>query len=79
MRKLHSLGLAAALAFGAPMVAQAQQTAAEDADRDVRTTVDRDDDGGDWGWIGIFGLAGLLGLKRREPDVVRRDTSMPSR
>jgi hypothetical protein len=78
MRKLHAFGLAAALALGAPMVAQAQQPAAQDADRDMRNTVDRDD-GGDWGWIGIFGLAGLLGLKRREPDVVRRDTSMPSR
>jgi len=78
MRKLPAFGLAAALACGVPMVSQAQQTAADNAADNARTTVDRDDSG-DWGWIGIFGLAGLLGLKRREPDVVRRATSMPSR
>lgn len=25
-----------------------------------------DDDGMDWGWIGLIGLAGLLGMKRRD-------------
>jgi hypothetical protein len=43
------------------------------------TTYERedDDDGFDWGWLGLLGLAGLLGLKKNEPDVhvdARRDT-----
>lgn len=25
-----------------------------------------DDDGMDWGWLGLIGLAGLLGMKRRD-------------
>ncbi|WP_394188590.1 WGxxGxxG family protein [Paenisporosarcina quisquiliarum] len=29
-----------------------------------------DDDGMDWGWIGLIGLAGLMGLKRKDD---RRD------
>lgn len=27
-----------------------------------------DDDGMDWGWLGLLGLAGLLGLRRRDHD-----------
>jgi hypothetical protein len=43
------------------------------------TTYERedDDDDFDWGWLGILGLAGLLGLKKKDPDVhvdARRDT-----
>lgn len=33
------------------------------ATQDVQT---EQDDGMDWGWLGLLGLAGLLGLKRRE-------------
>jgi hypothetical protein len=29
-----------------------------------------DDDGMDWGWLGLIGLAGLMGMKRRDD---RRD------
>lgn len=32
-----------------------------------------EDDGMDFGWIGLLGLAGLLGLKKREP--AYRDTT----
>ena len=35
---------------------------------DAQTTEERttDDDGQDWGWVGLLGLAGLLGLRRRD-------------
>jgi MYXO-CTERM domain-containing protein len=33
----------------------------------------RADNHRDWGWIGIFGLAGLLGLRRRRDVAVDRD------
>ena len=36
-------------------------------------TTDRDMD---WGWLGLLGLAGLLGLRRRE---VHRDAAAPPR
>ncbi|MDV2994547.1 MAG: hypothetical protein N4J56_004201 [Chroococcidiopsis sp. SAG 2025] len=41
-----------------------------------------EDDGFDWGWLGLIGLFGLAGLagknKRREP-VVERDSSLGNR
>jgi len=46
----------------------------------VNSSYDRqgdDDDGFDWGWLGLLGLAGLLGLKKNDRDVhvdARRDT-----
>lgn len=39
------------------------------------TTASDDDDGTDYGWIGLLGLAGLAGLmgRNRRDDVVRRE------
>jgi hypothetical protein len=38
------------------------------------TTVRHDSDRGfNWGWLGLLGLAGLIGL-RRQPDTTRVDT-----
>ena len=45
----------------APATAVAQDPM--DADLDAQ---EADDDGMDWGWIGLLGLAGLLGLRRRD-------------
>ena len=36
---------------------------------------DADDEEQNWGWIGLLGLAGLLGLRRRDHDDVRVDTA----
>lgn len=61
------------LTFGAPLLVSAPVFAQPD---DVIVTVqddnigtvqdnDADDDGTDYGWIGLLGLAGLAGLLRR--------------
>ena len=33
--------------------------------------VNRDDEGGKWGWLGLLGLIGLAGLRRRDRVEVR--------
>ncbi|MBD2234301.1 WGxxGxxG family protein [Phormidium tenue] len=33
---------------------------------DTTTTTNDNDDGFDWGWLGLIGLAGLAGLKGRD-------------
>lgn len=73
MRKTVAvLGIFALMFLGVGFSASAQ-TAADDAAAYNRTA---DDDGGpDLGWIGLLGLAGLLGLRRRE---VHRDVSRPA-
>ncbi|CAM4058815.1 WGxxGxxG family protein [Deinococcus marmoris] len=66
------------LAFGlASMPALAQDTTT-DTPTDTTTTgttvtTQNDDDGMDWGWLGLLGLAGLAGLRRPAPTVVHRD------
>jgi MYXO-CTERM domain-containing protein len=39
-----------------------------------RSAVRTEDRGMDWGWVGLLGLAGLLGLRRR-PDSTTNDYS----
>ena len=34
------------------------------------TTTAEEDEGFDWGWLGLLGLAGLAGLRKREPEMV---------
>lgn len=41
-----------------------------DATDDIET--EADDDGFDWGWLGLLGLIGLAGLARKEDDRVAR-------
>jgi MYXO-CTERM domain-containing protein len=54
-------------------------TRAGDAANNAKSTVDRSadrvnraEDHKDWGWLGLLGLGGLLGLRKRR-DEVRRD------
>jgi MYXO-CTERM domain-containing protein len=57
--------LTGTLAVAATLPTFAQNTGAA-ADRTASARVDTDR-GFDWGWLGLLGLAGLFGLKRR-PD-----------
>jgi hypothetical protein len=41
----------------------------------AQTDARRDDDNKDWGWIGLVGLAGLFGLRRRDREHVHVDTT----
>jgi MYXO-CTERM domain-containing protein len=63
----------------AHLMAQAPDPYGE-RDRDAATTTTRD--AGNWGWIGLLGLAGLFGLRRREyrtPETHYRTETGPSR
>lgn len=74
-----SLGLALPLSL--PANAQTN-TAPTTTDGGTTTTYDRtaNDDGFDWGWLGLLGLLGLAGLagKKRDDEPTRyRDPSAP--
>jgi MYXO-CTERM domain-containing protein len=50
-----------------PISASAQNTTGAGE----RTTTVNRDSGFDWGWLGLLGLAGLLGMKRKDDHDVR--------
>lgn len=59
----------AAASVAAPSVILAQGA------NDAAVQTDVDDDDTDWGWVGLLGLAGLLGLRRRDNHVHHTDTT----
>ncbi|MBD2460273.1 WGxxGxxG-CTERM domain-containing protein [Oscillatoria sp. FACHB-1407] len=54
-----------------PVDATAPIDAPETTDS-VETEVETEDDGFDWGWLGLLGLIGLAGLTRKNDDRVAR-------
>ena len=66
--RIAAVGLA--MTFGS--MAITPTIAAQDAPDAV---VEEEDDGFDWGWLGLLGLAGLAGLKSKEPEVIHRDST----
>jgi MYXO-CTERM domain-containing protein len=60
------------LASGMTAYAQSNSNTASTNANTTRTVV-REDDGTDWGWIGLLGLAGLAGLMPRKRAVEVHD------
>lgn len=77
MRKTTAAVLTASALLLSPVAASASET--EEPEVTTTTVDDNEDDGMNWGWLGLLGLAGLAGLagrKRQEVHTVdhtRRD------
>jgi hypothetical protein len=77
------LSLGMALPLTLPANAQTNTSPGTDGGTTTTTTYDRtanNDDGFDWGWLGLLGLLGLAGLagKKRDEEPTRyRDPSAP--
>ncbi|HET9947430.1 MAG TPA: WGxxGxxG family protein [Longimicrobiales bacterium] len=81
-RILRPAALAAALMIAAvtfPRTAGALQVGEpieQGAQQGMEEMQQAADEGADWGWLGLLGLAGVLGLRRRErSDTYRADTT----
>ena len=64
-KKLLTLIFALLISFTLMGTATHAQTNGNNGNAAVAET-NGDDDDMDWGWIGLLGLAGLLGLRRKE-------------
>ena len=65
---LRISAVALALLAASPALAQ-EATTGDDAAATTPATTQ--DDGMDWGWIGLLGLIGLAGLRGRQRDTTR--------
>jgi hypothetical protein len=75
IRRARPCALALVAALSMPVVAQTTGTGSAGTSTTAGTTEVRRDRGGfDWGWLGLIGLAGLLG-RRKPSDVTRVDTT----
>lgn len=72
MKILKSVLVTAALIL--PVMASAQ----DNSTTATTTTTVREDRGFDWGWLGLLGLAGLLG-RNRQPEVRQTTTTTTRR
>ena len=78
-RMVQGTALVATMAFMGAATPRAVTAQTPDPNSPATTPqtgiVDDDDDGMDWGWVGLLGLAGLLGLRRRDDHVDRTDST----
>ena len=67
-RKAQLAALAIGLAVSMPLVAQTTAPSSQGGSTASTGTgtATQEDDGFDWGWLGLLGLAGLAGLRRRD-------------
>ena len=61
------------LVLGTVLAAQSQPASSTDANDQPTTRQPVRTDNSNWGWIGLLGLGGLAGLKRRESVDYERD------
>ena len=75
--KLRKLAGAAAIGSAVLLSGQALAQSKDTSSEQAQTAQAQDDGKKDWGWMGIFGLAGLAGLlrRRRGDDSVRLETA----
>ena len=73
MKKILAPAAAALFLSAGAAMSQTATTPADGTYTDTATTpaVVEEEDGMDWGWLGIIGLAGLLGLRKRKDEHVR--------
>lgn len=71
VRQIGSALLVAALLIGGSNVALAQNQPAGDTPAAI---TNNDDEGFDWGWLGLLGLIGLAGLARKDRNRVGETT-----
>lgn len=60
--------IVASMTIACALPASAQTAVEPDAAPTTRMVEAERDDDFDWGWIGLLGLAGLLGLRRKHDD-----------
>jgi MYXO-CTERM domain-containing protein len=66
MKKTFRLVVASVFLFSVtPALSQNGQGGGENSSTTTTQSTDRDDDT-DWGWIGLAGLLGLLGLRKKD-------------
>jgi MYXO-CTERM domain-containing protein len=69
-RMVQRIALVATIALaGAAMPSAAVAQQPDTTGRQMATSTDTNNDR-DWGWVGLLGLAGLLGLRRRNTEPV---------
>lgn len=71
------IALAIGLVAAMPLAAQTTTPGNPPASTATTGPAMQQDEGFDWGWLGLLGLAGLAGLRRRDDGRMHATTSRP--